>query len=90
MTYRGPALQHSIRKGITNNATGDNFVVTIPKVIANQFQNILLRIHISGNSIILESGCKLYLDDINVYNSESYYGVRGVEYTPSGKRVYIK
>ena len=34
MTFRGPAIQHKIRKGTTNNQTGDSFVVTIPKIIA--------------------------------------------------------
>jgi len=58
MTFRGPAIQHKIRKGTTNNQTGDSFVVTIPRIIAEKFENCLIRIYTSGNSIILESGCK--------------------------------
>ena len=90
MTYRGPALQHSIRKGTINNATGDTYVITIPKVISEQFQGILLRIYTSGNSIILESGCKMSIETIDIHKQECYDGVRGFEYTTSGRKVYIK
>ncbi len=90
MTFRGPALQHSVRKGTTNNSTGDTFVITIPKVFAKQFQNISLRIYTSGNSIIMESGCKLFVEEINIHEQHTYYGARGVEYSSSGKKVFIK
>jgi len=90
MSYRGPALQHIIRKGTTNNETGDSFVITIPSVVANQFQDCLLRIYVSGTSIIMESGCKLTLDDINTHKQNCYYGVRGYEYSASGRKVFIK
>ena len=90
MTFRGPALQHKIRKGTTNNQTGDSFVVTIPKIIAEKFENCLIRIYTSGNSIILESGCKITVEDININEQNCYYGVRAVEYSPSGKKIYIK
>ena len=90
MSYRGPALQHSIRKGTTNNETGDTFVITIPKIIAEQFQNVLVRVYVSGNSIILESGCKMSIETINIHKRECYDGVRGFEYTASGRKIYIK
>ncbi len=90
MTFRGPSLQHSIRKGTTNNATGDTFVITIPKNIAEQFQNMLLRIYASGNMMIMESGCRMSVDEVKVYEQNTYYGARGVEYTYSGKKVFIK
>ena len=38
MAYRGPALQHKIRKTTTNNKTGDNYAITIPRMIAENFQ----------------------------------------------------
>ncbi len=93
MTFRGPALQHSIRKGTikqTENNTGDTFVVTIPKIIAEQFQNCFLRIYTSGNTIIMESGCKISIEDINIQEQNTYYGVRGITYSATGKRIYIK
>lgn len=90
MTFRGPSLQHSIRKGTTNNATGDSFVITIPKIIAEQFNNVLLRIYVSGTSIVLESGCKINVEDIDIEKENCYDGARGVEYSTSGKKVYIK
>ncbi len=90
MSYRGPALQHSIRRGITNNKTGENFVITIPKIIAEQFQSVLVRVYVSGNSIILESGCKISIEDISIHKQNCYDGIRGFEYSASGKKVYIK
>ena len=87
---RGPSLQHSIRKGTTNNKTGDTFVITIPKVIAQMFDNCLLRVYASGNTIILESGCKMTIKDININEQHTYYGIRSIEYTANGKRVYVK
>ncbi len=90
MSFRGPSLQHSIRKGTINNKTGDTFVITVPKIIAEQFQSVLLRVYVSGNSIILESGCKIFAQDINIHKQECYNGIRGFEYTSSGKKIYIK
>jgi len=90
MVFRGPSLQHRIRKGTTNNITGDTFVITIPQIIAEQFQDILLRIYTSGNAIILESGCKMNIDDVNIHKQNCYDGVRGVEYSPTGKKIWIK
>ena len=93
MTFRGPAIQHRIRKGTikqTENNTGDTFVITIPKIIAEKFEGCLIRIYTSGNSIILESGCKLSIEDINTHEQNCYYGVRAVEYSASGRKIFIK
>lgn len=90
MTFRGPALQHQIRKGTTNNATGDTFVITVPKIITEQFTNCFLRVYVSGTSIILESGCKLSIEDIDIHKQNCYFGIRAIEYSPSGKKIYIK
>ncbi len=59
MAYRGPALQYQIRKTTTKNRSGDNFAITIPRIVANQFDNIFFAISISGNTLIFTSGCKL-------------------------------
>ena len=64
MAYRGPALQYKIRKTTINNKTGDNYSITIPKFIANQFDDCFFRIGMSGNRIYFESGCKLTIEDI--------------------------
>ena len=90
MTFRGPALQHKLRKGTTNNVTGDAQVITIPGVIANQFAGCLLRVFTSGNCIILESGCKMNVNEVNILEKNTYFGARGIEYTYSGKKVFIK
>ena len=79
MSYRGPALQYQIRKTTTQNKTGDNFAITIPRVIAQQFINYYFKLSISGNNIILESGCKLTVHDINEKQEEK-----------DMKRIYIK
>ncbi len=34
MPYRGPAITYKIRKTTTNNKTGDNYSITIPRIIA--------------------------------------------------------
>ena len=61
---RGFAIQYKIRKTTVNNKTGDNFSITIPKIIAQQFQDCLFRISVSGNSLVFESGCKMTINDI--------------------------
>ena len=38
MSYRGPALSYKIRKTTINNKTGDNYAITIPRIIAQQFK----------------------------------------------------
>ena len=76
MSYRGPNLQCKIRKGVISNSYGDSFVITIPKFIVSQFQDVLLRIYVSGSSIIMESGCKLVHKDINLEKTECYDGGR--------------
>ena len=73
MSYRGPALQYQIRKTTTNNKTGDNYAITIPRVIAQQFEECLFRICVSGNTITFESGCKLTVDDIEINKTKKVF-----------------
>jgi hypothetical protein len=46
-----------IRK-IGAGKTGDVFGVTIPAYIKEQFESVLFSVAISGNCIVLESGCQ--------------------------------
>ena len=73
MSYRGPALQYKIKKVVTNNKTGDSYAITIPRIIAQQFEEVLFRLTISGNTIIFESGCKLTVNDISFDNSKRVF-----------------
>lgn len=66
MSYRGPALSYKIRKTTINNKTGDNYAITIPRVIAQKFEEVLFKLYVSGNTLIFESGCKLTVNDIEI------------------------
>jgi len=59
MSYRGTALQYKIRKTTTNNKTGDNFSITIPRIIAQKFDMCFFKLEVSGNALIFTSGCKI-------------------------------
>ena len=73
MSFRGPALQYQIRKTTVNNKTGDNYSITIPRVIAQQFEEIFFRISVSGNIISFISGCKLTISDIEENKSKKVF-----------------
>ena len=73
MSYRGPALQYQIRKTTTKNRTGDNYSITIPRIIAQKFEECLFKICVSGNSILFESGCKLTVNDIEVNKAKKVF-----------------
>ena len=86
-----PELEHLLHPKFDSlSCSGDTFVITIPKIISKQFEDCLIRIYTSGNSIILESGCKLSIEDINTHEQNCYYGVRAVEYSASGRKIFIK
>jgi hypothetical protein len=71
--YRGPGLQYKIRKTTINNNTGDNYSITIPRIIAEQFIDCSFRITISGNTIMFISGCKLTIEDVKNDNLEKQH-----------------
>ncbi len=73
MSYRGPALQYQIRKTTINNKTGDNYSITIPRVIAQKFEECLFKICVSGNIIFFESGCKLTVNDIKINKAKKIF-----------------
>jgi len=73
MSYRGPALQYRIRKTTVNNKTGDNYSITIPRIIAQKFEEVLFRMCVSGNSIIFESGCKLTVEDVQINKTKRVF-----------------
>ncbi len=64
MSYRGPAITYKIRRTTTNNKTGDNYSITVPRIIAQKFEQVFFRLSISGNTILFVSGCKLTINDI--------------------------
>ena len=73
MAYRGPGLNYRIRKTTTNNKTGDSYAITIPRIIAKQFEECFFKMCVSGNSIIFESGCKMTVNDIEVDHSKKVF-----------------
>jgi len=76
--YRGPAIQYQIRKTTTNNKSGDSYAITIPRIIALQFEEYFFRMRVSGNSIIFESGCKLTVNDIEVNKDKKVFQAGGL------------
>lgn len=65
MSYRGPNFIYRIRKTTVNNKTGDNFSITIPRIIAEQFSGCHFRLTFQNHQITFESGCKEGLDELN-------------------------
>lgn len=56
---RTPRYKYKIRKLTPGNKTGENFGITVPKVVAEQFKNVHFYLTITNNSMIYESGCSL-------------------------------
>jgi len=77
MSYRGPGLSYRIRKTTVNNKTGDNYSITIPRIIAQQFEECFFKMCVSGNSIIFESGCKMSVNDIEIDNKKKIFTAGG-------------
>ena len=73
--YRGgPKLRHKITAITQTGSQVHQFGISIPKPIALQFLDCRLIIHISGNSIILESGCEIFAKEIRMKQREEPYG----------------
>ena len=64
MSFRGPALTYKIRRTTINNRTGDNYAITIPRVIAEKFLNLNFLLEVSGDAIMFKSGCKVLTADL--------------------------
>lgn len=84
--YRGTGLCYKIRKTTVNNKTGDNYSITIPRIIAEKFNGYFFKLIVSGNSLIFTSGCKLSVSDIN----DKYSDVSGKIYSNDGMGVIFK
>ena len=54
---RTPKYCYKLRKATTGNKTGDNYAVTVPEIVAKQFENVTLFLTTTPTSIIFESGC---------------------------------
>ena len=69
---RGPSLTHKIRVFGRSGGEVFEFGMTIPKPIAWQFLDCKLIISISGNAIIVQSGCsefaKTFRKEMNEVN----------------------
>lgn len=73
--YRGgPKLRQIIRPITQTGSMIYEFGISIPKPIATQFLGCKLIIHISGNSIILESGCRAFALDMRKQQREVQHG----------------
>ena len=60
MNHRvGPALFHKVRVIVGQKLNPIAYGVTLPTEIAQTFSGCLLSIHVSGTSIIMESGCRI-------------------------------
>lgn len=76
---RGPSLLHKVRVIMGSNINPIQYGVAIPKEIAFKFMDCSLVIHTSGNSIILESGCRTFATEKNKQSQQDeqwqkYYG----------------
>lgn len=89
IAYRGPGLQYKIRKGTINNRTGDSYVITVPRIIAEQFSGCFLRICVNNNVITMQSGCKIMASDIDENQWGGQFGMRKV-YDKDGRLHLIK
>ena len=72
MSLRGPARQYKIRKTTVNNETGDNFSITIPRIIAQQFSGCVFSMEIHQDRIIFTSGTKVMTAERIPQSSKSY------------------
>jgi hypothetical protein len=59
MAYRHQNKTFKIRKTTTNNSTGDNFALTVPREIAKSYENTVFSISASGSSIVFTSGARI-------------------------------
>ena len=55
----GPSLYHKVRVIVGHNLMPIAYGVTLPFLIAQEFSGCPIRIHTSGTSIIMESGCRI-------------------------------
>jgi hypothetical protein len=86
---KGINLQHKLRLINPGNKTGESYGITIPTVIASQFQECWMRIYTSGNAIILESGCKMVMTDVDVKKKFCYDGMRQIS-NGQGQMEFVK
>lgn len=73
---KSPSLQHKIRVVVGSKKNPIAYGMTFPKFIVERFEGCMFRIYTSGNSIVLESGCKLHPQDIDTTKTNCFYGMR--------------
>ena len=77
MANRGTGQKYKIRKTTVNNSTGDNYSITVPRFIAQKFNEVYFKLDISGNCLIFESGCKIRIGDVEIQNPHDRLFVGG-------------
>ena len=77
MGNRGSGQKYKICKATTNNKTGDNYSITVPRFIAQKFNEVYFKLDVSGNCLIFESGCKIRIGDIEIQNPHDRLFVGG-------------
>ena len=56
---RTPRYRYKIRKITSSNKSGDCYGVTVPQIIAKQFDGVNFYLVVSDTSLIFQSGCLL-------------------------------
>lgn len=72
MSYRGPGIQYRIRKTNTKNKTGDNYSITVPRIIAEKFDGCFFQINIQSGSLVFTSGCKIDAGNVITPEGDKY------------------
>ena len=54
-----PNWNYHIRQITHGNKTGEAYAITVPRIIAQQFVGVNLKLYLSDNMIIFSSGCRL-------------------------------
>ena len=60
---RSPRYKYRIRKTTSSNKTGDNYAITVPRVIADKFKDTCFYMYVTPTGINFESGCSIKKDE---------------------------
>ncbi|MHA1868726.1 MAG: hypothetical protein ACTSXD_11835 [Candidatus Heimdallarchaeaceae archaeon] len=68
----GPSIQHKLRVIVGTKQNPIAYGMTFPKSIAMRFSGCSFIMSVSGNSIILTSGCITHLEDLSYKEAEEW------------------
>ena len=54
---RTPRFRYKVRKTTINNSTGDSYALTVPEVVAKEFEGVHLYLVTTSDGIVYRSGC---------------------------------